>query len=143
MRVDFSYRRHSVVGSWKCPFLNPRDLFVSDGSKDGKVDLFCTTHDGSEVNHHVVNSKFTKEYNKLAPVSFYHEITYLWQAFDNVKSRQSYLDRAVKPELRQRFKTLFEHYDSGTTDLMFITKQSSKRSPLPHGEEVTDSFVPS
>ncbi len=68
-----------AFGRWfvEMYFLKPRDLFVSDGSKDGKVDLFFgTTHDGSEVNHHVVNSKFTKEYNKLAPVSFYHEITY-------------------------------------------------------------------
>ena len=72
-------------------FLNPRDLFVSDGSKDGKVDVFCTTHNGTTVEHHVVNSKFTKDYNKIAPVSFYHEITYFWRAFDNVEARGSYL----------------------------------------------------
>src|SRR2546421_214807 len=102
-------------------FLNPRDLFVSDGSKDGKVDVFCTTHNGTSVEHHVVNSKFTKEYNKIAPVSFYQEITYFWRAFDNQEAREPFLEQAVKPELRSRFRTLFARYDAEAADLMFVT----------------------
>src|SRR5438067_1332693 len=58
--------------------LSPRDTFVSGGSKDGKVDTFFTTDDSVSVHHHVLNSKFTKEYNKLAPRSFYDQITALW-----------------------------------------------------------------
>ena len=51
-------------------FMSPQDMFVSDGSKDGKIDLFFATHNGKTLLHHVLNTKFTKEFNKLAPPSF-------------------------------------------------------------------------
>lgn len=57
-------------------FLNPNDTFVSDGSKDGKIDLFFTTHNGKSVTHHVLNTKYTREFNKIAPPAFYQEIKY-------------------------------------------------------------------
>src|SRR5687768_6400182 len=63
-------------------FMSPQDFFVSDGSKDGKIDLFFTTHNGKSVTHHVVNTKYTREYNKIAPPAFYQEIKYFWQAFE-------------------------------------------------------------
>lgn len=30
-------------------FMKPRDIFISDGSKDGQIDLFFTTDNGSSV----------------------------------------------------------------------------------------------
>lgn len=102
-------------------FMNPQDIFISDGSKDGKIDLFFTTHNGKTVLHHVLNTKFTKEYNKIAPPSFYQEIKYFWQAFENREARSGYLEKAVKKELRPRYKKLFERYDDDGVELMFAT----------------------
>lgn len=102
-------------------FMNPREIFVSDGSKDGKIDLFFRTDDGKTVTHHVLNTKFTKEFNRIAPPSFYQEIKYFWQAFENRSVRAAYLEKAVKQELRPRYRQLFERYDGGTAELMFVT----------------------
>ena len=102
-------------------FMNPRDIFVSDGSKDGKIDMFFKTDNGKAVLHHVLNSKFTKEFNKIAPPSFYQEIKYFWQAFENIPARAAYLEKAVKPELRAHYKQLFERYDAGAAELIFVT----------------------
>lgn len=116
-------------------FLSPRDLFVSDGSKDGKIDLFFTTHNGKSVLHHVLNTKYTKEFNKIAPPSFYQEIKYFWQAFENVDARDAYLEKAVKPELRPRFKQLFQRYDDGSAELMFVTNHRRNEA---HFEQVRE-----
>ncbi len=102
-------------------FMNPRDIFISDGSKDGKIDLFFATDNGKTVLHHVLNTKFTREFNKIAPPSFYQEIKYFWQAFENRPARAAYLEKAVKIELRPRYKQLFERYDAGAAELMFVT----------------------
>ena len=64
-------------------FLNPQDIYVSDGSHDGKVDVFFTTHNGKIVTHNVMNTKYTEEYNKLAPPKFYEEIAFFGHAFAN------------------------------------------------------------
>src|SRR5712692_1915596 len=66
-------------------------------------------------------TKFTKEFNKIAPPSFYQEIKYFWQAFENRAARAAYLEKAVKQELRPRYKQLFERYDNGAAELMFVT----------------------
>jgi hypothetical protein len=112
-----------AFGRWfaKLFFMSPRDIFVSDGAKDGKIDLFFKTDNGKTVLHHVLNTKFTKEYNKIAPPSFYEEIKYFWQAFENTAARAAYLEKAVKQELRPRYKQLFERYDNGAVELMFVT----------------------
>lgn len=102
-------------------YMNAQDIFVSDGSKDGQIDAFFTTHDGKSVTHHAMNTKFTREYNKIAPPAFYQEIKYFWQAFENKEARQPYLERAVKAELRPRYKQLFERYDNGAVELLFVT----------------------
>lgn len=102
-------------------FMNPQDVFPSDGSKDGKIDLFFTTHNGKSVLHHVLNTKYTTEFNKNAPPAFYQEIKYFWQAFENRDARSGYLEKAVKAELRPRYKQLFERYDHGAAELMFVT----------------------
>jgi len=127
-RVKDTQKQHldaepQAFGRWFADlfFLSPRDIFVSDGSKDGKIDLFFTTHNGKTVLHHVLNTKFTKEFNKIAPPSFYQEIKYFWQAFENRAARGGYLEKAVKQELRPRYNQLFERYDSGAAELMFVT----------------------
>src|SRR5262245_34453834 len=102
-------------------FLNPREIFISDGSKDGKIDLFFRTDSGNTVMHHVLNTKFTKEFNRIAPPAFYQEIKYFWHAFENRTARAPYLEKAVKSELRPRYRQLFREYDNGTAELMFVT----------------------
>lgn len=71
--------------------------------------------------YHILNTKYTKEFNKLAPPAFYEEIKYFWHAFENRSARSPYLEKAVKQELRPRYKQLFERYDEGAAELMFVT----------------------
>ena len=127
-RVKETQKQHldgepQAFGRWFAElfFMSPRDIFVSDGSKDGKIDLFFTTDNGKTVIHHVLNTKFTKEFNKIAPPSFYQEIKYFWQAFENHAARAAYLEKAVKQELRPKYRQLFERYDNGAAELMFVT----------------------
>jgi hypothetical protein len=126
-----------AFGRWfaKLFFQNPQDLFVSDGSRDGQIDLFFTTHNGKAVSHHVLNTKYTREFNKIAPPSFYQEIKYFWHAFENRSARAPYLAKAVKPELRPRYNQLFEHYDDGAVDLLFVTNHRCNEG---HYEQVRD-----
>jgi hypothetical protein len=114
-------------------FMNPQDMFVSDGSKDGKIDLFFTTHNGKSVLHHVLNTKYTRDFNKIAPPAFYQEIKYFWQAFENRDARSGYLEKAVKAELRPRYHHLFERYDNGAAELMFVTNHRCNEA---HFEQV-------
>ncbi len=102
-------------------FLNPHNLVVSDGSKDGKIDLFFATSNGRSLQHHALNTKFTTEFNKIAPRAFYDEIQSFWQVFENRNARSSYLEKAVKTELRPHYSQLFKHWDAGEADLMFLT----------------------
>jgi len=139
-RVKDTQKRHleaepQAFGRWFAElfFMNPRDLFVSDGSRDGKIDLFFTTDNGKTVLHHVLNTKFTKEFNKIAPPSFYEEIKYFWQAFENRPARAAYLEKAVKQELRPQYATLFERYDNGAAELMFVTNHRCNEA---HFEQV-------
>ncbi len=127
-RVSDTHKGHlggepQAFGRWFAGlfFMNPRDMFISDGAKDGKIDLFFRTDNGKTVLHHVLNTKFTKEFNKIAPPSFYQEIKYFWHAFENASARSAYLEKAVKQELRPQYKLLFERYDDGAAELMFVT----------------------
>lgn len=112
-----------AFGRWfaELYYSNPRDFFISDGAKDGKIDIFFATDNGKAVMHHVLNTKFTREFNKLAPPKFYEEISYFWGAFKNKEARPAYLEKAVKSELRPRYRTLFERYDNGMAELVFLT----------------------
>jgi len=49
-------------------FDNPQNFVFSDGSGDGKVDLFFQSSNGNEVDHCILNTKFTQNYNALAAV---------------------------------------------------------------------------
>src|SRR6266852_1163216 len=139
-RVKETQKQHldaepQAFGRWFAGlfFMSPRDMFVSDGSKDGKIDLFFTTHNGKSVLHHVLNTKYTWEFNKLAPPSFYQEIKYFWQAFENRAARAGYLEKAVKQELRPKYRHLFERYDNGAAELMFVTNHRCNEA---HFEQV-------
>jgi hypothetical protein len=44
-------------------FDNPQNCFIPDGSGDGKVDVFFQTTTGKEVDHYILNTKFTEKYN--------------------------------------------------------------------------------
>jgi hypothetical protein len=112
-----------AFGRWfaEMYFQNPQSLFISDGSGDAKIDLFFTTTNGSDVQHYVVNTKFTEKYNALAPVAFYNEVTSFWRAFTNEGNRGTYLSSVVRPELRQRYKKLFEYYEQERAHLYFVT----------------------
>jgi len=127
-RVKETQKQHldgepQAFGRWFAElfFMNPRDVFVSDGSKDGKIDLFFATDNGKTVQYHVLNTKYTKEFNKIAPPSFYQEIKFFWQAFENRTARAPFLEKAVKQELRPKYRQLFERYDNGAAELMFVT----------------------
>lgn len=127
-RVKETQKQHlegepQAFGRWFAElfFTSPRGIFVSDGSKDGQIDLFFATDNGKTVMHHVLNMKFTKQFNKIAPPTFYQEIKYFWQAFENSAARAAYLEKAVKQELRPQYRQLFERYDNGAAELMFVT----------------------
>jgi hypothetical protein len=64
-RVKETQKQHldgepQAFGRWFAElfFMSPRDIFVSEGSKDGKIDLFFATDNGKTVLHHVLNTKF-------------------------------------------------------------------------------------
>jgi hypothetical protein len=127
-RVRESSRRTGLseaqaFGRWfaEMYFLEPQGMFISDGSHDGKVDVFFTTHNGRVVKHHILNTKYTEEYNKLAPPTFYQEIAYFVQAFQNTGQREAFLFKAVKEELRPRYRSLFEYFDDCAAELIFVT----------------------
>lgn len=122
VKAMHSLEEPQAFARWFCEmyFLRPQDIYIPDGSKDGKVDLFLKTTDEESVTHHILNTKFTRKYNESAPVVFYDEITRFWKAFNNRAARKPYL-QTVRDELRNRYRTLFERYDAGAARLMFVT----------------------
>src|SRR5437870_8502629 len=52
-------KRPQAFGRWfaEMYFQNPRDMFISDGSGDGKVDLFFNTSNGKTTEHCILNTK--------------------------------------------------------------------------------------
>lgn len=134
-RVKDTGKQHALAepqafGRWflNMYFRDPHDVVISDGAKDGKIDIFFTTHNGTTVTHHVMNTKFTSDYNKMAPEPFYEEIAYFWRAFENKESRGAYLSKAVRAELRPMYKQLFAAYDAGAAHLMFVTNHRINES---------------
>lgn len=119
-------------------FNSPHDIFIPDGARDGKVDAFFTTNDGKTVKHHIINSKYTEDYGKTAPVKFYEEISYFRNAFENRPRREEYLARAVKAELRSHYKRLFDRFDDGQAELMFITNHKRNEA---HADQVDDKSI--
>ena len=76
---------------------------ISDASGDGKVDLFVTCQVGKSLRYQILNTKYTSEYDKGSPVSFYDEVTRYWQAFENKANRADYLKTAVRESFREQY----------------------------------------
>lgn len=112
-----------AFGRWfaEMYFQSPHDMYIADGAGDAKIDLFFSTKNGSSTEHCILNTKFTNKYNSLAPVGFYNEVIAFWQAFANDGNRAAYLANIVRPELRPRYKKLFQYYDEGNANLFFVT----------------------
>lgn len=102
-------------------FLKPNDIFISDGSGDGKIDAFFTTNNGEIITHHVINSKFTSSFGSLASPKFYEEISYFYNTFKNKSVRHEFLDKAVNPQLRNKYEILYRNFDNDKTKLFFLT----------------------
>ncbi len=111
-------------------FGRPTDLYVSDGSGDGKADAFLTIQKPKSTRYAVLNAKFTKEFDRSSPVAFYDEITRFWQAFENKSNRPEYLKNAVRESLRPKYKQYFARYDEGLVDLYFITNHKTNPRQL-------------
>lgn len=120
--IDSGLKPPQAFAKWFASFYfpNPNDFFSSDASGDGKVDAFFHVTNGKEVQHYLLNTKFTEKYDAPAPVAFYDEITRFWQSFRNREARPAYL-KTVRPELRQRYRKLFDYYDNGHAELVFVT----------------------
>ena len=102
-------------------FYNITKIYTTDGARDGKIDTIFTTQNNEYVKHFVLNSKFTKEYGKLAPPSFYDEIISFSEVFNNKSRRENYIDKYVRKELRHKYQDILELYDDGKVELFFLT----------------------
>jgi hypothetical protein len=117
-------------------YTHPEEIFASDGTGDGKVDFFFHTVSGSEVTHHVINSKFTETYNQSAPVGFYDEILAFYQLFKDPVGRGKFLKLKVKSELHPFYKKLFGAFDSGKAKLLFLTNCRKNAGQLARVEKL-------
>lgn len=93
---------------------------ISDGAGDGKIDAFFRRVDDRKVTHVLVNSKFTKSFDQIAPPKFYDEIVRFRRAFDDTEAREAYLE-SVRANLRDQFKVFFDQFDDGKAELIFVT----------------------
>ncbi len=102
-------------------FQKPIDIIHTDGARDGKIDCIFKTENNGSMIYNVVNSKFSKDYNKTAPTGFYDEIIAFSRLFDDSHSRENHISDYVRKDLRKYYRKLFENYDQGKTKLFFIT----------------------
>jgi hypothetical protein len=116
-------RMPQAFGRWFANMYFPgiTNIAITDGSGDGKVDILVTCQAGKSVRYHILNTKFTDDYDRRSPVSFYDEITRFWQAFENKTNRPEYLANAVREPLRHHYRKLFKLYDEGDAKLYFVT----------------------
>ena len=119
----FGDKMPQAFGRWFVTMYFPSvtNIAIADGAGDGKVDILVTCQSAKTVRYHIVNTKFTEEYERPSPVAFYDEITRFWQAFENKDNRPSYLKNAVRQDLREHYKRLFRLYDEGLATLNFVT----------------------
>jgi len=112
-----------AFGRWfaEMYFSGVTNIAISDAAGDGKVDLLVTCQRGNTVRYQILNTKFTEDYDRASPVSFYDEITRFWQAFENKANRAAYLQNVVREPLQNRYKKWFRLYDDGVADLYFVT----------------------
>ena len=117
-------------------FQNPIQPILANGLKDAKVDVLFETKNGNALRQHVINAKFTEEFNKAAPVKFYEELTYFWRTFESKKGRDKYLSEYITPEMRQRYRELYDGYDQGNVELMFVTNHRRNDSHYDHVQDL-------
>ncbi|HPA74153.1 MAG TPA: hypothetical protein PKY31_17915, partial [Spirochaetota bacterium] len=57
-------RMPQAFGRWfsNLYFSGINNVLISDGSGDGKVDLFVECRKGTSLKYHILNTKFTTEY---------------------------------------------------------------------------------
>ena len=115
-------RMPQAFGRWFSSmfFRGVSNIAIPDGSGDGKIDLLVTCQVGKTVRYKILNTKFTADYDRPSPVSFYDEITRYWQAFENKANRPAYLS-AVREPLRPHLRKLFKLYDDDLAELYFVT----------------------
>lgn len=115
-------RAPQAFGRWfsKMYFPGVSSIAIPDAAGDGKVDLLVTCQVGKSVRYKILNTKFTVDYDRPSPVSFYDEVTRYWQAFENRANRPAYLN-TVRDNLRPHFRKLFKLYDEGAAELYFVT----------------------
>src|SRR5574340_90164 len=120
--AERSLRNDQAFGLWfaKLYFGMQVDPYISDGTRDGKVDLFFEITSVGANQHIVINTKFTNKYDEPAPAKFYDEVTRFWQAIANKNNRPGYL-KYVRADLRNHYRKIFRAYDLGTAQLMFVT----------------------
>jgi hypothetical protein len=104
------------------------NIYNTDGARDGKIDTIFTTQNGEYVKHYVLNSKFTKEYNKTAPTGFYDEIIGFQEVFNNKSRREKYLNEYVKKEVQHKYQNLLNLYDDSKVELIFLTNCKQNHS---------------
>ena len=105
-------------------FYGDPKILITDDSGDGKIDAIIELQSHYGSTYAVINSKFTHEYNKKAPVNFYDEITTFRSRFINKELRTDFLTKTIKEGLREYYKKVFSRYDDGIVDLYFITNHS-------------------
>ncbi|MBI3798517.1 MAG: AIPR family protein [Deltaproteobacteria bacterium] len=122
-------RLPQAFGRWFSTMFFPgvSSVMIPDGTGDGKIDVLVTCQVGKGLRYRILNTKFTEQYDKPSPVSFYDEITRYWQAFANKSNRTDYLN-VVKEPLRPHFKKLFKLYDEGLANLYFVTNHRKNSS---------------
>src|SRR6266542_293624 len=125
-------RLPQAFGRWfaKMYFTGVTSVAISDGSGDGKIDLLVTCQVGKTIRHRILNTKYTNDYDRRSPVSFYDEITRYWQAFENKANRPEYLANAVREAFRPHYKKLFRLYDEGDANLYFVTNHRANDAQL-------------
>lgn len=119
---DENEKPYRIFGKWfsQLYYPNYKDCFVTDGRGDGKVDFIAEFKKGKRIIHAVINSKYTETYDKLAPPEFYSEATDFYNFFHNKKNRNEAIER-VREGLRKKYLSLFDEYDEGDLELLFIT----------------------
>lgn len=117
-------------------FQSPKDIIISDGSRDGKIDSFCKVMDVDTFSYKIFNSKFTKNYDKQAPPEFYNEIIAYNKVFVNSDFRSKFLEKYIKKDLKNHYKILFDQYDKGNAELFFITNYKINQNQISQVEDL-------
>jgi AIPR protein len=120
-----------AFGRWfaQMYFQGISNIAIPDGAGDGKIDVLVTCQAGKTTKYKILNTKFTGDYDRSSPVSFYDEITRYWQAFENRTNRTEYL-KVVREGLRPHIKKLFKLYDDGLGELYFVTNHRVNNAQL-------------